>query len=72
MLLSARNLLKEVQELHFSVPSQQEQRIAKEKLMRISDVLKPSVALIVSQEDHWNGGIYDDAEKKNLVTSLAH
>lgn len=35
-------------------------------------MLKPINQTFLSYEDHWNGMVYDEGDKKNLITSINH
>ena len=35
-------------------------------------MLKPINQTMMTYEDTWNGMIYDDRDKKNIITSMAH
>ena len=47
-------------------------KIPREKVKLLADMLKPINSTFLIYEDHWNGMIYDDRDKKNMITSMNH
>jgi len=83
-LMCAKSLLKELDEqdkIEDNVGSgnggqathaNQVSKIPREKVKLLADMLKPINSTFLTYEDHWNGMIYDDRDKKNMITSLNH
>jgi hypothetical protein len=68
--MCAQSLLKELKYLEGEGDKTKENH---EKVKLVLDMLKPLMnQLILTYEETWNGMIYDDRDKKNIITSINH
>jgi hypothetical protein len=70
--MCARNLIYEFSEQINSNQTSGDSGESREKIKLIADMLKPINSAFMTYEDHWNGMIYDDRDKKNMLTSMNH
>ncbi len=75
--MNAKNLLREIEEHENQndqkVKNEKKIKVSPEKLKILVEMLKPLIfQFCLSYEDNWNGIIYEEFEKKNLITSIAH